>query len=387
MKFEKRFKFVAAMALFISLGSYAGDIKNYVGLSGKFTDDGSAVLSVAEQVILPDGWLAFFDNDNLRNFPIEWTRGESWQNYLNTLGEKYYIAIIIDGSNRRVYFAKPSGMFVAGSHVLNPNSLVHAQNTVLKEIIRKAEVNLSRYEQREIARQMDGVMAERQRLEATIAELEQQKTDLKMQLGTSGINAQAVPMRNESNMVSFAPSHSVHHDTTTAGHRTSIDSSKPMLPPGLPAHSTPGSDETLYQSLNQPSAMPSVNSSPYGAERGDTPVPEVAQHSGASKGLYADTQESFSFKVYQGLVIADNLKRMSEFIDYDIHLRNVPDTCDFESFANETLTGRNKLAMFREYANRYFFAVDAQPAMNPDERGVVVLTYNGDSHVFEGCMK
>lgn len=413
MKINKFLKCVLVASFSLGYTSIvnAQEFENYVSRSGKFTSDGSAVLSVAEQTIVPNGWQVFFDDDNLRDFPIEWAKGENWQSYLESLGEKYYIAVIIDGSNRRVYLAKPSGMFVAGSHVLNPNSLVHSQNNVLKDIIRRAEVNLTRYEQRQIAMRVDEVAKERAKLEATLAELELKKSELNRELSSATLNAQAVPTRDMSIQSQFTEqtgqqnsvasefssnsSNSVAQVASTAnmeiGQTTDTLSppsiSKPSLPPGLPSHSTPGSEETLYNSLSiehGPSAMPVVEASAFNS---DIQVNQGQSEQAPPVNIYADSQESYTFKIYQGLVIADNLKRFSDFIDYDVQLQNVPSTCDFESYANETITGRNKLSMFREYANRYFFSVDAKPAANAGERNVVVLTYNGDSHVFEGCMK
>lgn len=377
MMLERALNYFIAIVLLISFNSYSSDIENYVGLSGKFTDDGSAVLSVAEKTIIPEGWLAFFEDDSLRMLPIEWRRGENWQNHLAVIGQKNYIAIIIDGSNRRVYFAKPSGMFGAGSYVLNPNSLVYAQNNVLKDIIRRSEVNLSRYEQQEIARRAEEVIAERQRLEAVLSELDNERANLTSQMATAQVNAQVVPMRNDQNVFPLS------NDGVLSNQQAFSD--QPSMPPGLPSHSTPGSEETLYNSLSRPSKMPTVTATPFGGEGGDVEV--VSQPTTVGAGLYADSQETYSFKIQQGLVIADNLKRLSDFIGYTIHLRNVPSTCDFESYANETLSGRNKLAMFREYANRYFFSVDPQPSTDGNSENIVVLTYNGDAHVFEGCMK
>jgi hypothetical protein len=383
----------------------AQEYENFVGRSGKFTSDGSSILSEAEKTIVPKGWQVFFDDDNLRDFAIEWNKGEHWQKYLDYLGEKYYIAVIIDGSNRRVYFAKPSGMFESGNHVLNSNSLVHSQNNVLKDIIRRSEVNLSRYEQRQIAMRVDEVTKERERLEAALQDLELKKAELSRELGSAALNPQSVPSRSlstpyvfnenittpvsESNSMTTSSESShlaapLNKPTGVNGGVITADNGKPGLPPGLPSHSTPGSEETLYKQLTVlgPTAMPTVEGRPYNSsEIINTDLPAV------SANIYADSGETYNFKIYQGLVIADNLKRFSEFIDYDIQLKNIPQTCDFESYANETITGKNKLAMFREYANRYFFSVDAQPAVNEGERNLVVLTYNGDSHVFEGCMK
>lgn len=404
MKLTKLFSclLLATASMSISFSGVSQELENYVSRSGKFTSDGSALLSYAEQAIVPKGWQVFFDDDNLRDFPIEWSRGENWQKYLESLGQKFYIAVIIDGSNRRIYFAKPSGMFDSGTHVLNPNSLVHSQNNVLKDIIRRSEVNLTRYEQRQIAKRVDEVAKERQRLEAAMAELELKRSELNRELGSATLNAQAVPMRDMSASNQFVEQVSISQPVNNDNSSNSVMSNqsqssvvvgadtitpppkgKPSLPPGLPSHSTPGSEETLYNSLNSnATAMPVVEASVF-----DSDVNQPAISNTLTSNVYADTNENYSFKIYQGLVIADNLRRFSEFIGYDIQLQNIPSTCDFESYANETITGKNKLAMFREYANRYFFSVDAKPAVNPGDSNVAVLTYNGDPHVFEGCMK
>lgn len=361
----------------LSAGSWSALADSYVGFSGRFTDDGSAILSVAEQSILPKGWQAFFEDNELRTFPIEWMKGQSWEGYLDATGKLLHIAVIIDGSNRRVYFARPSGMFEAGSHVLNPNSLVHAQNNTLKEIIRRSEVNLSRYEQQEIARRYESVSKEREELDAKLAELDAKRAEVRRELAMAEVNATAVPMRNDYAL-------NIESGASQTPNPTSA-SSMPELPPGLPSHSEPGSEETLYQSVASSGSrayQASANSADSGNSFNDNESVRVN-----TKNIYASTSESYSFKVHQGLVVADNLARFADFIGYKIHLKNVPTTCDFESYANETITGNNKLAMFREYANRYFFAVDPQPATNQNEENIVVLTYSGDTHVFEGCMK
>lgn len=361
----------------LSIGAWPVQADSYVGFSGKFTDDGSAILSVAEQSILPKGWQAFFEDNEFRSFPIEWMKGQSWEGYLDATGKLLHIAVIIDGSNRRVYFATPSGMFEAGSHVLNPNSLVHAQNTTLKEIIRRSEVNLSRYEQQEIARRYESVAKEREELDAKLAELDAKRAEVRRELAMAEVNATAVPMRNDFSV-------SADSGTIQSSASSSVSSSMPALPPGLPSHSEPGSEETLYQSVANDAVAHHGTASEIttGSSVTSESSPRVQ-----TTNLYASTTESYSFKVYQGLVIADNLTRFADFIGYKIHLKNVPTTCDFESYANETITGNNKLAMFREYANRYFFSVDPQPATNPNDENIVVLTYSGDTHVFEGCMK